>query len=582
MASSGSIRTNIIDDGTYFYVNWQQVSQDITNNRTLINYQYGVYCRYNYYSNAIRIDYVNINGSTVKGSETYSNLNQGSHQLGASSTWINHNTDGNKTFNINLSGWAYGAGTTTGSQNFTLNKINRIAITNTVTGSDIDSNFRVNYTKFLDTYQYKLRISIPNVIALETIDNYVSDSDFVLSQETIEALYQRYTTTNTFNLGFAVETWSGTTKISDGNEKVITAKITGANPIFTDFDFNDINPTTLALTGNSKYNINGYSTIRVTIDTTNKAVAQKGASMIKYQLIIGNITREVNYSDSENIYIDIPNASIGEYKVYAIDSRNNSTLVTKLSLQNISYEPLYIDYNSSSVERTDDGLGENITLDYKGTIWNNSFGAVSNSIISATYEYQEIGSGNWITSTNPTDITPTITENNMTFNGLIRSNEADYSFSIGNSYNIRITLQDKLSSYTLTLNPVPSGIPNISLNKNGVGLMCDYDETLGGSLQIEGKKYEELLEIIKVVQTTHSVNFSSTGWKHGSFVYSSINGYELVAVAPRYIPYSDVNFISYNINESNNTVRWTSYVGYAGSQNIANINLIYVKTDFIS
>ena len=582
MASSGSMRTNTIDDGTYFYVNWQQASQSISGNYTIINWQHGVHCRYNYYSNAIKSYGVNINGTAVYGGGTFSNLNQGDHQLASGTLRIYHNNDGTKSFNISTSGWAIGAGDCSGSQNFTLNKINRVAITNSVTGSDIEQNFSVNYTKYLDTYQYKLRISIPNVTTLETIDNYISDSVFTLSQETIDSLYARYTTTNTFQLGFAVETWNNSTKISNGNEKIITAKITGANPIFTDFDYNDINPTTLALTGNSKYNINGYSTIRVSIDTTNKAVAQKGATMSKYQLIIGETTREMPYSDTETVNIDISNSSLGEYKVYAIDSRNNSTLVTKLSLQNIAYEPLFIDYNSSSVERDNDGLGENVTLDYKGTIWNNSFGSVNNSIISATYEYKEVGSNNWITPSNPTSITPTITDNNMAFTGLIRSNEPNYLFDISKSYNVRITLEDKLSTYTLTLNPIPSGIPNISLNKNGVGIMCNYDETLGGSLQIEGKKYEELLEIIKVVQTTHSVNFSSTGWKHGNFAYSSINGYELVAVAPRYIPYSDINFISYNINESNNTVRWTSYVGYAGSQNIANVNLIYVKTDFIS
>lgn len=142
MATSGGVNTSVIDDGTYFYCNWQQASQDTSNNRTLINYQYGVYCRWNYYSNAVRIDYVNINGSQVKGSETYSNLNQGSHQLGSGSMYIGHNSDGTKTFNINLSGWAIDGGTATGSQNFTLNQIARyftktptVEITNNTTTS---------------------------------------------------------------------------------------------------------------------------------------------------------------------------------------------------------------------------------------------------------------------------------------------------------------------------------------------------------------------------------------------------------------------------------------------------------------
>lgn len=113
------------NDKSLFYVNWQQASQDVTNNKTTINYQYGVYCGVNYYSNAVGIDYVNINGVKVKNSQTYSYLNSGWHELGSGSMDIYHNADGTKTFNINLSGWAYGEGTVTGSTNFQLNPIPR-------------------------------------------------------------------------------------------------------------------------------------------------------------------------------------------------------------------------------------------------------------------------------------------------------------------------------------------------------------------------------------------------------------------------------------------------------------------------
>ena len=43
-ANSGQCVTSTNSDGSYFYVNWQQASQDIANNKTTINYQYGVHC----------------------------------------------------------------------------------------------------------------------------------------------------------------------------------------------------------------------------------------------------------------------------------------------------------------------------------------------------------------------------------------------------------------------------------------------------------------------------------------------------------------------------------------------------------
>lgn len=244
MAASGTCTTGVIDNGTYFWCNWQIAQQDTANNRTLINYQYGVHCNYNYYSNAIGIDWVTINGSVVKGAETYSNLDKGDHQLGASSMWIGHNEDGSKIFNINLGGWAWNAGSTSGSQDFELNRINRYAVTNSATGSNIEQEFSVNYTKYVDTYKYKVRISIPNVKTLETQDYNTSNTPFTLSQSTINELFDTYGPLATFNLGFRVETWNneGTSKLSDGNEVIISCMTDSKGRIWINGEYKNATP----------------------------------------------------------------------------------------------------------------------------------------------------------------------------------------------------------------------------------------------------------------------------------------------------------------------------------------------------
>jgi hypothetical protein len=481
--AGGSLNGNTCNLRLYAKLLWQSVS----NNQSGVAYESRLYYGGSYFNTGSPSS-KSIAGTGVSGqsADASGNYNGGETTLYTVSGTVTHNTNGNANISanasVNFGPWGY-SNSVSGSAS--LPKINRVAVTNSVTGSDIEQEFKVNYTKYVNNYQYKLRISIPNVIALETIDYNTSGEQFTLSQSTIENLYSRFTTTNTFNLGFAVETWNGNTKLSAGNEKIISCKITGNTPIFTDFEYNDINPTTLALTGNSKYNINGYSTIRVLISQTNKAIAQKGATMVKYQLMIGSETKEIAYSDTDDVYIDLPNASIGEYKVYAIDSRNNSTLVTKLSLKNIEYKPLYIDKANSNTERDEGGIGENVTLNYRGTIWNDSFGQVNNAITIAKYEFKKVSDNVWITGT--TNITPTISENSLSFSGLIRSNETGYIFPVQDSYNFRITLQDKLSTTIVELTPLPSGTPNISLNKNGVGIMCDYDENLGGDLQVGGE-----------------------------------------------------------------------------------------------
>jgi hypothetical protein len=337
----GSLNGNTCNVRIYAKIN----SQSVANNSSSVSYQSRLYYGGSYFETwsgtTKTLGGTGATSQVLDGSGSY---NGGETTLVTITGTVTHNNDGTKNVTSNsiykADPWGYKVQAVGRAR---LPKINRVAVTNSVTDSDIEQEFKVNYTKYVNNYQYKLRISIPNVTMLERINYNTSNEAFTLSQATIEALYQRYTTTNTFTLGFRVETWNGNTMLSAGNEKKITCKITGATPIFTDFDYNDINTTTLALTGNSKYNINGYSTIRVSISQSNKAIAQKGATMVKYQLMIGSETKEIAYSDTDDVYIDLPNASIGEYKVYAIDSRQNSTLVTKLALQNINYEPLYID-----------------------------------------------------------------------------------------------------------------------------------------------------------------------------------------------------------------------------------------------
>lgn len=456
--------------------------------------------RTNSYTTTGTVPYsLNINGNNYSGS-WYGSFSSDWVEIASRTVTVGHNSDGTKSCNINSSatgpsGTSLSGNTTTANANVTLDTIQRYAQTNNVTGSDIEQPFSVSYTKYNSSWKYKLRISIPNVGVLETIDYNTSGTSFTLTQATIESLYQRYTNTNTFNLGFAVETWNsaGTSKLSSGNEKIISCKITGATPIFTDFDFEDINTTVTALTGNNKINVNGYSNIKVTISTTNKAVAQKGATMSKYRFVNGSQSIDITYSDDNDVYGIIPNCEGGTYQVFAIDSRNNSTLVTKLATQVINYTPISIN-TSSKVERNNGGVGGAANLSYSGTIWNNSFGSVSNSVVSSKYEFKKTDSSQWIDLTTlgitPTDITPTITNNTFSYNGLVRSDNNDTTFDLQSSYDFRITITDKLSTAIVQLTPMASAIPNLSFADEGVGIMCDYDESLGGYLQVGGERID--------------------------------------------------------------------------------------------
>ena len=81
----------------------------------------------------------------------------------------------------------------------------------------------------------------------------------------------------------------------------------------------------------------------------------------------------------------------------------------------------------------------------------------------------------------------TTSGNNFSYDGLIKGDTESLGFDVGNSYDIEVLVKDELSEVTFT-DTFGSGIPNLALHKNGVGIMGKYDVDEGGPFQIEGRK----------------------------------------------------------------------------------------------
>lgn len=93
---------------SFFWVEWNQVSQDIPGNKTKISWACGVSCGHSFYLNAIRMSAFTINGVQVYGGGTYSNFSNGNHTIASGTLDVGHNTDGTKTFSISsFTGWLY-------------------------------------------------------------------------------------------------------------------------------------------------------------------------------------------------------------------------------------------------------------------------------------------------------------------------------------------------------------------------------------------------------------------------------------------------------------------------------------------
>lgn len=126
MATYGSVVTET-KYKSYFFVEWTLEETDTPNVRSIINWSCGLDPGEQYYTNAIRMSAVTIDGREVYSGGTYSNITNYKKTVFASGTLaISHDpNDGTKTFTIGgFTGWLYGNGTyTANAQSFSLPSI---------------------------------------------------------------------------------------------------------------------------------------------------------------------------------------------------------------------------------------------------------------------------------------------------------------------------------------------------------------------------------------------------------------------------------------------------------------------------
>ena len=314
-----------------------------------------------------------------------------------------------------------------------------------------------------------------------------------------------------------LETYDGSTYI---NYSSIGTTFTNVlkPPIFSDFEFKDVNEQTIALTGNDNKIIKGYSTLRITINSNNKAIAQNEASMSYYQI------NGVQYPYAEEFVQDIRNWSNNSVEVYAVDSRGITTKVSKTSgtdFEMIEYTPL--SKGTISLKR-ENNIEELTNLAYDGSFWNNNFGSVSNTL-NATYKYKISDTSEYADGT--TTINPVIDGNNFEFNNYIKGDGEENGFLIQNSYQVEVIIKDALSETTYNA-ILSSGIPAIAVYKNNIAIHGKYDEYLGGT-QVNGDLFlnsQRIVEpsIVQITLTEDVGDFSTDyNYFHPFFITTDTN-----------------------------------------------------------
>lgn len=272
-------------------------------------------------------------------------------------------------------------------------------------------------------------------IAYRDISKTGTSYTFNLTDAERKVLRQATTGSNSRSVKFFIKTvLNGQTYYSPLAK---TFTVINATPIFSTA-FEDVDATTLALTGNKEVFIKGYSDAKYTGTVTLK----KEATLASFTVTHGDETKSGLTGTFTNI-----NSS--QFTIRAVDSRGNSNEFTTTRGM-VNYIPVTCS-QEVEIALTDD-TAATVTLTIKGQYFNGSFGAQANALTLQVRHTQNDGSmGGWVTLTN--GLIPTFSGNTYTLKTTITGLQYD------RAYTFQCKAIDKLSNattgqYTAKLVPV--------------------------------------------------------------------------------------------------------------------------------
>ena len=192
----------------------------------------------------------------------------------------------------------------------------------------------------------------------------------------------------------------------------------------------------------------------------------------------------------------------------------------------------------------------------KGKFWNGNFGNAEN-VLEIQYFYKSQGALDWIQGS--TKIEYVADGDNFTVLAEIAGDLEANGFDIGNNYDIKINVIDKIASVSKE-QILPRGVPQMAFGKNGVNFGGFYDEDAGSPLQIGGiPAYRFLKTQIMMVSGTIVVE------PNGQRVVEthSLNGVKQMFKNKYGVDVGNIDPINLSISYTNGdpTASWVSVTG---------------------
>ena len=490
-SATGSNNSNYT---TRLTVNEENINE--ANNYSIVSWKLEMITKNDYYFSGWPIAAtVIIDGETIlNGSNTTSTVKNGTKLIGSGTKTVYHNDSGKKTISCSAST------STATSQSYLPGKASvngSLILTDIARASQFDlSGWSTTATPVEESKSLKIIAGNPNyytqlvVRLMQEPDSYLvkrkgiqgGTYNFQFTQDELNNIVYSKIISNSRVIGFSLETYSDsnyTQLVGTSNASPwYTATIVNANPVFSNFNYEDSGGVTNTdgnltydLTGDRNKIIIGYSKLKITIPVEDKAIPQKAATISGYN--VGNYS--IQYSSTEDVFKEIEKYNSENIIVSAVDSRGNSTSITKIFGDNlINYTDIVI--LNCEVSREDE-IGEQVKIKFNGEWWPSNFGGANGggvlNELTAIYQYQT-GKGEFINGTTP--LTLNVSEFGKFSCEQYIVGDTGNGFNISNSYKIKVIVSDKLSSKPNTKELI-AGEPAIAIFKNNVAFHGKYDES---------------------------------------------------------------------------------------------------------
>ena len=405
-------------------------------------------------------------------------------------TGIAHDSLGKKSISFALEGYSYSYNTQYTSGSLTLTDIPRKAEITSAPNFNDEESPTITYTNNAGNNVTTLQACISltgssDDISYRNISKTGSSYTFELTENERNVLRNACTSSNSRSVIFFIKTvLSGNTYYSTLTK---TLSIVNGNPTFEDtqLSYLDTDNTVVAITENDQHIVRNQSNLEVTYTA---ATAKKGASISSYEIIFNGQTITKN-SASTIDYGTVNLSSNSTLKVKAIDSRGNSTTISKtIQIKDWVLPSATITAGRVNNYEDETHLKANVTISSVGG---------KNAIQSIKYRYKKSGTSDYSSYVN-------------------MSNNVQSTVSIDKLYawDFQIAIADKFGSTTYNFT-IAKGMPIMFIDTKKLAVGINVFPSSNNAFDIDGNlKVDGNLNVKNITGTgtiTNTGNISNTG-----------------------------------------------------------------------